>query len=131
EAVRRYVATLPAEATGWLAGLRDPAIGKALALMHMQVTRAWTVEDLASEVNMSRSAFAERFNSLIGHPPMKYLANWRMQLAAQKLRDSRQSVGQIAFDVGYESEAAFTRAFKREFGEPPATWRKGMMPTAT
>jgi AraC-like DNA-binding protein len=125
EAVRRYVATLPPESTGWLAGLRDPAIGKALALMHTQVARAWTAEDLAAEVNLSRSAFADRFGALIGQPPMKYLTNWRMQLAATKLRDSRQSIGQIAFDVGYESEAAFTRAFKREFGEPPATWRKG------
>lgn len=124
EAVRRYVATLPKEATGWLAGLRDPAIGKALALMHTQVARPWTAEDLAAAVNLSRSAFADRFSALIGLPPMKYLTNWRMQVATQKLRDGRMSIGQIAFDIGYESEAAFTRAFKREMGVPPATWRR-------
>jgi len=124
EAVRRYVATLPDEATGWLAGLRDPAIVKALALMHTQVARQWTAEALAQAVNMSRSAFAERFSTLIGQPPMSYLTHWRMQVAAHKLRDGRMSIGQIAFDIGYESEAAFTRAFKREVGTPPAAWRK-------
>lgn len=124
EAVRRYISTLPAEATGWLAGLRDAAVGKALALMHTQIARSWTAEELAQAVNLSRSAFADRFTALMGVPPMTYLTNWRMQVAAQKLRDGRQSVGQIAFDIGYESEAAFTRAFKRELGAPPATWRK-------
>jgi AraC-like DNA-binding protein len=124
EAVRRYVATLPPESTGWLAGLRDPAISKALALMHTQVARAWTAEDLADAVNLSRSAFAERFTTLIGQPPMKYLTNWRMQIATHRLREGRLSIGQIAFDIGYESEAAFTRAFKREIGAPPAAWRK-------
>lgn len=124
EAVRRYIATLPTEATGWLAGLRDAAVGKALALMHTQVARPWTGEELAQAVNLSRSAFAERFTALMGVPPMSYLTNWRMQLAAQKLRDGRLSIGQIAFDIGYESEAAFTRAFKRELGMPPAAWRK-------
>ena len=124
EAVRRYVATLPEESTGWLAGLRDPAIGKALALMHTQVARQWTADELAQAVNLSRSAFAERFTTLIGQPPMKYLTNWRMQIATHKLREGRLSIGQIAFDTGYESEAAFTRAFKRELGVPPATWRR-------
>ena len=127
EAVRRYLTTMPEERTGFLAGLRDPAVGKALALLHTQVARAWTAEDLAGAVNLSRSAFAERFTSLIGQPPMTYLTNWRMQVAAQKLREGRLSIGQIAFDIGYEFEAAFTRAFKRELGAPPAAWRKRTM----
>lgn len=128
EAVRRYVETLPAEEIGWLAGLRDPAIGKALALMHTKPDHDWCAEELATGVNLSRSAFAERFTSLIGLPPMKYLTNWRMQVAAHKLRENRSTISQIAFDVGYESEAAFTRAFRREMGAPPATWRKQAAP---
>jgi AraC-like DNA-binding protein len=124
EAIRRYLTTMPDERTGFLAGLRDPAIGKALALMHTQVARDWTVENLADAVHMSRSAFAERFVTLLGQPPVRYLTGWRMQLAAHKLREGRLSIGQIAFDIGYESEAAFTRAFKREVGVPPATWRR-------
>lgn len=124
EAVRRYIDGLPPQECGWLAGLRDPAVGRALALMHTKPAHGWTAEDLASAVNMSRSAFADRFTHLIGAPPMRYLTNWRMQLAASKLRDTRQSIAQIAFDVGYESEAAFTRAFRREMGQPPAAWRK-------
>ena len=126
EAVRRHLADLPPEQTGWLAGLRDPVIGRALSLLHTRVTQHWTAEALASEVNMSRSAFADRFTALVGAPPMRYLAGWRMQMAASKLRDTRQSIAQIAFDVGYESEAAFTRAFRREMGQPPAAWRKQM-----
>jgi AraC-like DNA-binding protein len=124
EALRRYLATMPDERTGFLAGLRDPTIGKALALLHTQVARAWTAEDLAGAVNLSRSTFAERFTALIGQPPMKYLTSWRMQVAAHKLREGRLSIGQIAFDIGYDSEPAFTRAFKREMGTPPATWRR-------
>ena len=124
EALRRYLATMPEERTGFLAGLRDPAIGKALALLHTQVAREWTAEDLAGAVNLSRSTFAERFTMLIGQPPMKYLTNWRMQVAAHKLREGRLTIGQIALDIGYDSEAAFTRAFKRELGVPPATWRR-------
>ena len=92
--------------------------------MHTQVARAWTAEDLAAAVNLSRSAFADRFTALIGQPPMSYLTGWRMQVAAHKLREGRLSIGQIAFDIGYDSEAAFTRAFKRELGAPPATWRR-------
>jgi AraC-like DNA-binding protein len=128
EAVRRHVETLPPEQTGWLAGLRDPAVGKALALMHTEPARDWTAEGLADAVNLSRSAFAERFTCLLGQPPMRYLTNWRMQLAAHKLRENRETVSQIAFDVGYESEASFTRAFRREMGAPPATWRKQTAP---
>jgi AraC-like DNA-binding protein len=126
EAVRRYIDGLPPQETGWLAALRDPAIGRALALLHTKYTQDWTADELASAVNLSRSAFAERFTALIGVPPMRYLTNWRMQIAASRLRDTRQTIAQIAFDVGYESEAAFTRAFRRELGEPPATWRKRM-----
>lgn len=128
EAVRRYVETLPPEQTGWLAGLRDSAVGRALALMHTRPAEDWTAESLARAVNLSRSAFAERFTQLIGSPPMRYLANWRMQVAAQRLRDTRQTIAQIGYDVGYESEAAFTRAFRREMGAPPATWRKQATP---
>ena len=124
EAIRQYVATLPPDRRGWLSGLRDPVVGRALALLHTQIARAWTAEELAREVFLSRSAFAERFTALIGVPPIKYLATWRMQVAAQRLRETQRSIAQIATDVGYESEAAFTRAFKREFAASPAAWRK-------
>lgn len=124
ESIRRYLAGLPPEETGWLAGLRDPAIGRALGLLHGRVSEAWTAEALAREVNMSRSTFAERFTALVGRPPMRYLTAWRMQLARQKLMETRQTVAQIAFDVGYDSEAAFNRAFHRECGSPPASWRR-------
>jgi|JI9StandDraft_2_1071091.scaffolds.fasta_scaffold01639_8 AraC-like DNA-binding protein len=128
EAVRRHIEHLPPEQTGWLAGLRDPAVGKALALLHTEPSRDWTAEGLADAVHLSRSAFAERFTALLGQPPMKYLTGWRMQLAAHRLRENRGTVAQIAFDVGYESEASFTRAFRREMGAPPATWRKQAAP---
>ena len=124
EAVSQFVANLPAERRGWLAGLRDPQIGRALALLHARPTEAWTAEALAQEVAMSRSVFAERFTSLVGQPPMQYLTLWRMHVAAQQLRESRSSVAQIGFSIGYESEAAFSRAFKRQFGTSPGTWRK-------
>ncbi len=128
EAVRRYLAALPREETGWLAGLRDPAIGRALSLMHVRLNEDWTADALAREVNLSRSTFADHFTALIGVPPMRYLLNWRMQVAMQKLRKTRRTIAQIAFEVGYESEAAFTRAFRRECGVPPAAWRKGISP---
>ena len=127
EAVRRYLTTMPESHTGFLAGLRDPAVGKALALMHTQLARPWTSEDLADAVNLSRSAFADRFSALMGQPPMRYLTGWRMQVAGHKLREGKQTIAQIAFDIGYESEAAFTRAFKRELGVPPATWRRKLV----
>jgi AraC-like DNA-binding protein len=123
EAVRRYLATLPSEETGWLAGLRDPVVGRALALLHTGPAQAWTAEMLSRAVGLSRSAFADRFTGLIGQPPMHYLTAWRMQVAAHKLRAETGSIAQIAFEVGYESEAAFTRAFKRHFGAPPSSWR--------
>lgn len=124
EAVRRYIAGLPAQQTGWLAGLRDAAIGRALALLHGRIAEDWTAETLARAVGLSRSVFASRFAALVGAPPMRYLTSWRLQVAASKLREGRRSVAQIAFEVGYQSEAAFNRAFRREFGVPPATWRR-------
>ena len=110
--------------TGWLAGLREPYVARALALLHRDITRRWTVDDLGREVGLSRSALADRFLRLIGVPPMHYLANWRMQVATQKLRNTSASLAQIAETVGYDSEAAFSRAFKKAFGAAPATWRR-------
>jgi AraC-like DNA-binding protein len=124
EAVRRYLGNLPEGQGGWLAGLGDRVVGRALALLHARVDHAWTTEELARAVGLSRSAFAERFTTLIGMPPMHYLTQWRLQLAAVRLRESGRSTAQIAGDVGYESEAAFSRAFKRAFGCTPAAWRK-------
>ncbi len=124
EVLRQFLASEPAEKTGWLASLKDPAIGKSLALLHSDPKRDWTTEELADRVHLSRSAFADRFTTLVGQPPMRYLTVWRMQLAAQSLQESQFSIAQIAHECGYESEATFTRAFKREFGTPPAAWRK-------
>ena len=125
EGVRRYVAALPEGQSGWLAGLRDRLVGRSLALLHGRVAHPWTTEELAREVGLSRSAFAERFTGLVGVPPMRYLASWRLQLAAVRLRESGAATAQIAADVGYESDAAFNRAFKRTFGTTPAAWRNG------
>lgn len=124
EAVRRYTDTLPAEQTGWLAGLRDPQIARVLALLHGDVGRDWTVDELGREVGMSRSALADRFTRMIGLAPIQYLSNWRMQIAAQDLRLTGASLAQIGEKVGYESEAAFSRAFKKAFGVAPAAWRR-------
>lgn len=124
EAVTHYIAGLPEDRQGWLAGLRDPNIGRALTLLHGSPAKAWSAEALAADVGMSRSGFAERFTSLVGQPPMQYLTFWRMHLAAQKLRDSRDTIAQVGFSVGYESEAAFSRAFKRQYGDSPAAWRR-------
>jgi transcriptional regulator GlxA family with amidase domain len=124
EAVRRYAETLPESQTGWLAGLREPYVARALALLHRDITRRWTVDDLGREVGLSRSALADRFIRLLGVPPMQYLANWRMQVATQKLRDTSASIAQVAGIVGYDSEAAFSRAFKKAMGTAPAMWRR-------
>ena len=124
EAMRRHAAALPVEQRGWLAGLRDPHVGKALALLHSRYGYPWTVDELAHEVALSRSVLAQRFAELIGEPPMQYLTRWRLALAARALRLGPESIGRIAERYGYESEAAFNRAFKREFGAPPASWRK-------
>jgi transcriptional regulator GlxA family with amidase domain len=122
--VRRHLATLAPDKTGWLAGLRDEAVGRCLAKLHAQPARAWTLEELAREVGSSRSILAERFMHFVGVPPMHYLAQWRMQLAAALLSNSSKGLAVIAAEVGYGSEAAFSRAFKRELGKAPATFRK-------
>lgn len=124
ETVRRYVETLPESQTGWLAGLRDTHVARALALLHRDIARSWTLDDLGRETGLSRSALASRFIRLMGVPPMHYLANWRMQVAAQQLRNTSASLAQIAEMTGYESEAAFSRAFKKAVGTAPATWRR-------
>jgi AraC-like DNA-binding protein len=124
EAVRRHVESLPADQIGWLSGLRDRFVGRALNLLHGRPALAWTLEQLAREVGLSRSALAERFTHFVGQPPMQYLAQWRMQVAAGLLANGTDNVAQVAFAVGYESEAAFSRAFKRLVGTPPAAWRK-------
>lgn len=124
DAIRRYVEALPVEQTGWFAGLRDPAVGRALAALHADPGRRWTADELARTAALSRSALTERFGALIGEPPMQYLTRWRMGLAAQALREGSEPVARIAERLGYESEAAFNRAFKRELGTPPAAWRR-------
>ena len=124
DAIRRHVERLPEESTGWLAGLRDRQVGRALALIHERPAHAWTIEALASEVALSRSAFHDRFEKLVRQPPMQYLTEWRMEVASTLLRQSSAPVAAIALDVGYESEAAFARAFKRLVGIPPARWRR-------
>lgn len=124
EALRCYIRQLPESQQGWFAGLRDPYVGKALALLHARPADDWQVDSLASSVGLSRSALAERFSALIGEPPMQYLARWRLALAAQYLTRTNDAVARVGEHVGYESEAAFNRAFKREFGAPPAAWRR-------
>ena len=125
EAIRRHIESLPPEQTGWLSGLRDRFVGKTLALIHSKPAHPWTVEELANTVGLSRSALADRFTGLVGVPPMQYLTRWRLQLAANLLRSGNRNVASVAADVGYDSEAAFNRAFKRELGTTPAAWRRG------
>lgn len=123
ETLRRYIALLPQEQTGWLAGVRDPEIGKALALIHRRPAHPWTIALLGNEIGVSRSVLAERFRRYLSESPMAYLTRWRLQLGAQMLASTNNSVLQIAAEVGYESEPSFNRAFKREFGLPPARFR--------
>ena len=123
ETLRRYISELPPAQTGWLAGARDPEIGKALALLHRHPAQPWTIAGLAREVGLSRSVLAARFRQYLGEPPMSYLTRWRLQLGAQMLKSSSRSVAETAAEVGYESEAAFNRAFKREWRVPPARFR--------
>jgi AraC-like DNA-binding protein len=123
ETLRTYIANLPANQTGWLAGARDADVGKALALMHREPAHSWTIASLAKEAGLSRSVLAERFRHYLHETPMAYLTRWRLQLAAQTLASTSYSVAQVASEVGYESEAAFNRAFKREFEVPPARFR--------
>lgn len=124
DAVRRYADQLPPNSDGWLAGLRDRFVGRALALMHERPAHRWTIDELGRSVGLSRSALHGRFAELIGVPPMQYLAQWRMQAGARLLLETRSTVASIAVDVGYDSEAAFARAFKRSVGKPPAAWRR-------
>jgi AraC-like DNA-binding protein len=124
EALCRYAETMSPEARGWLAAARDQTVGHALALLHRGPTECWTVDKLAREVGLSRSALADRFHAFVGESPMQYLKSWRLALAAQALRASRETILRVAERSGYESEASFNRAFKREFGMPPAAWRR-------
>ena len=124
DAMRRYLRALPEDSPGWLAGLRDRFVGRALTLLHAAPEQPWTVEELGQRVGLSRSALHERFAALIGQAPMQYLAHWRIQVAAALLRDTAFTVAAVAQQVGYESEAAFARAFKRLVGQPPAAWRR-------
>lgn len=123
EVLRRHIAGLAPGAIGWLAALNDPVVGRALQLMHARPAQPWTVDDLARQCATSRSRLAARFKTLLGQPPMHYLACWRLQLAAQMLRDGVHGIALIAARTGYDSEPAFNRAFKRFAGEPPAFWR--------
>lgn len=125
EVLRRHAGTLPADGTGWLGALNDPVVGRALRLLHMNPARKWTVKDLSREAGASRTVLAERFNALLGRPPIDYATCWRAQLAADRLRNGRDTIAAIAADVGYDSEAAFSRAFKRVTGFSPGRWRNG------
>lgn len=124
EVLRRYLLSLPSGRTGWLAGAGDPAVGRAMAALHRRPTEDWTLESLAKEAGISRSVLTERFTRYLGQGPMGYLADWRLDLAAEALRTTKRSVQRVANDVGYESEAAFNRAFKRKFSLPPARYRR-------
>lgn len=123
DTLRRYVAGLPEQQTGWLTAARDPVVGKSLGLLHSRIAHAWTIAKLADEVGVSRSALVERFTRYLAEPPMTYLTRWRLELSARWLQNTSRGVAEIAADVGYESEAAFNRAFKREFGKPPGRYR--------
>jgi AraC-like DNA-binding protein len=123
ETLRRYISALPSDQVGWLAGARDPIIGQALALVHKQPGAQWTISSLARRVGLSRTRLAERFRHFLGMPPMKYLAQWRLKLGAEILTSSEDSIAEVAAAVGYGSEAAFNRAFRRQFDCPPAQFR--------
>jgi AraC-like DNA-binding protein len=124
EVVRRHLSTQTSAGTGWLAGLRDPDVGRAIARIHEQPALGWTLESLAREVGVSRSTLAERFTHMVGHPPMQYVARWRMQLATRLLAERNAKVSAIAAEVGYASEAAFSRAFRKIVGASPSAWRR-------
>ena len=124
ETLRQYINTLPPDRVGWLAGARDPIIGQALALVHKDPAHPWTILDLARHVGLSRTRLAERFRHFLGESPMAYLAQWRLKLGAELLQSTEESVAEVAATVGYGSEAAFNRAFRREFDCPPAQFRR-------
>ena len=123
EAIRTHMDHLGGDNTGWLSGLRDPLVGRALALMHAQPARSWTLEELAAEAGASRSGLVGRFTQMMGYPPIQYLTRWRMQLAARRLNERGAKVAAVAQEVGYDSEAAFSRAFKKFSGRSPSEWR--------
>jgi AraC-like DNA-binding protein len=124
ETLRRYLSGLPQQEIGWLAGARDPIVGKSLVLLHSRTQHPWTIAELAREVGLSRSTLVERFTRYLSEPPMAYLIRWRLQLAARALAATSRGVAEIAAEVGYESESAFNRAFKRQFDSPPARYRR-------
>jgi AraC-like DNA-binding protein len=124
EALRRYVDEQPAESRSWLSGLQDPQVGSALGLMHSRPSEDWTLERLAKEIGVSRSVLSDRFAHYVGEPPMRYLGRWRMQLASRALESPGISIAEVAARVGYQSEAAFNRAFKKYVGTPPGEWRR-------
>jgi AraC-like DNA-binding protein len=124
QAIRSWLETDPGARTGWLGALQDPQIGHAIMLIHGEPARDWTVASLAAELAMSRSAFAARFTALVGEPAMQYVTRWRMQVGLHALKDEGATVGELADRLGYRSEAAFARAFKRVMGFPPGTVRK-------
>jgi len=124
DTLRRYAASLPEQQLGWLAGARDPVVGKSMAILHNRVDQPWTIAELAKEVGLSRTSLVERFTRYLGEPPISYLTRWRLQLSARALAATPRSVADVAAEVGYESEAAFHRAFKRQFGVPPARYRR-------
>jgi AraC-like DNA-binding protein len=124
EVLRQRIAEATDGSTGWLAGLRDPHVGASLELIHSRPAEPWTLEQLAQEIGLSRSVFSERFTTLVGMPAMQYLGRWRMTLAARLLEDPAVSLGQAGAEVGYESEAAFQRAFKKFVGTAPGAWRR-------
>jgi AraC-like DNA-binding protein len=123
EVLRRHLEMLPGGQTGWLAGLRDPAVSRVLSMLHERPARSWTLRELAEGAGVSRAVLAGRFAQLVGCPPMHYLMLWRMQIAARLLADGATKVATVAHEVGYESEAAFSRGFKKVTGLPPASWR--------
>jgi AraC-like DNA-binding protein len=125
DVLREYIEALPPQERGWLAGLRDPFIGKALSLIHAKPAHAWTLDELAKLIGQSRSVLAERFADLVGIPPIHYLSKWRMQIAAELLKRGTKSLSEIAAEVGYESDSAFSRAFKKTTGVAPSAWRRG------
>jgi AraC-like DNA-binding protein len=127
EVIRLHMDQLANNSTGWLAGLRDPLVGRALALLHARPAHAWTLEGLASEAAASRSTLADRFTQIVGYPPIQYLTQWRMQIAARRLADPGVKVATVAHEVGYDSEAAFSRAFKKVVGQSPSQWRTGSL----
>lgn len=127
EAVRRYIGALPPSKGGWLAGLSDPAVGRAIALIHSRYAETLSLDSLAREAGVSKTVLGDRFRALLGESPMQYCGRWRMSIAAEMLRRERQNACSVAYSVGFNSEAAFNRAFKREFGLPPAAWQRAQV----